>query len=121
MSCISDYLDGKTARKYNIVSKFGSIFDSISDKVFVVGILIVMVNERLYPSWSIYAVLIILAREFIISGMRIMAAARGVVLAAEKSGKIKTAVTMVAICMTIGSKMIEEEIQILNLKSEIIN
>lgn len=121
MSCISDYLDGKTARKYNIVSKFGSIFDSISDKVFVVGILIVMVNERLYPSWSIYAVLIILAREFIISGMRIMAAARGVVLAAEKSGKIKTAVTMVAICMTIGSKMIEEETQILNLKSEIIN
>lgn len=49
LSCISDYLDGKTARKYKIVSKFGSVFDSISDKVFVVGILVVMVSERLYP------------------------------------------------------------------------
>lgn len=49
LSCISDYLDGKTARKYNIVSKFGSVFDSVSDKVFVVGILVTMVSERLYP------------------------------------------------------------------------
>jgi CDP-diacylglycerol--glycerol-3-phosphate 3-phosphatidyltransferase len=103
-SAIGDWLDGYLARKRNIVSIFGKFMDALTDKVFVVGIMVAFV-ERLaaqephgYGSVIfLIMVLLTLCREFLISGMRMIAATRGVVVAAERGGKIKTVMQLIAV------------------------
>ena len=89
----TDMLDGKIARKNNLVTNFGKIMDPLADKILVYSAFCLMVPV-LVPSWML---IVILAREFTIAGMRTVAASEGIVIAAGLSGKIKTALQMVAV------------------------
>ena len=101
LAAFTDFLDGYIARKYNIVTDLGKFLDPIADKVLVASALIIMLvpvgNDVLLPDYAGIAVAIILARELVVSGFRMVAASKGMVIAADKSGKIKTFVTDVAI------------------------
>ncbi len=93
IASLTDLFDGKLARKYNLVSDFGKLMDPLADKVLVTSALVCFVAEpsAATPSW---VVILILAREFLVTSLRLLAAAKGVVLAADKWGKYKTATTM---------------------------
>lgn len=91
---ITDMLDGKIARKYNLVTNFGKIMDPLADKVLVYSAFCLMVENGLVPG---YMFIIILAREFAVAGMRTVAASEGIVVAAGMSGKIKTVLQMIAV------------------------
>ena len=102
VAAFTDFLDGYIARKYNLVTDLGKFLDPIADKVLVSTALIVMlmpaVNEpAILPAYSAIAIALILARELIVSGFRMVAASKGAVLAADWSGKVKTFVTDIAI------------------------
>ncbi len=90
----TDMLDGKLARKYNLVSNFGKIMDPLADKILVYSAFCLMVEDKTVLGWMF---IIILAREFAISGMRTVAASEGKVVAAGMSGKIKTVLQMIAV------------------------
>lgn len=98
VASLTDMLDGQIARKYNLVTNFGKFMDPLADKLLVAAALICFVELERIPAWI---VLIIISREFIISGFRLVAAEGGKVIAAGYWGKIKTAVTMVTIIFMI--------------------
>jgi CDP-diacylglycerol--glycerol-3-phosphate 3-phosphatidyltransferase len=91
---ITDFLDGHLARKHNLVSNFGIFMDPIADKLLVASALIAMVGLNLIPSW---AVIIIIGRDFIVNALRMVAADKGIAIAAVWSGKIRTAAQMTMI------------------------
>ena len=93
VASITDFFDGYLARRNHLVSEMGVFLDLTADKVFVSAILIAFVQLGLVPAWI---VVIIIAREFVVSGMRLMAAAKGTVIPAGKLGKQKTFITLVA-------------------------
>ena len=99
IASISDYVDGFIARKYNQVSDFGKFLDPLADKLLVCSALICLVELSRIPSWM---VVIIIAREFTISGFRLIAADNGVVIAASYWGKFKTTFQMIAVCLMIA-------------------
>lgn len=90
---ITDTVDGRLARRYNLVSTLGVFLDLTADKMLVAGLLIAMVEVRLVPSWI---VIVIVAREFVVQGMRALAAAAGKVIPAGPLGKQKTLLTLLA-------------------------
>ena len=90
----TDILDGHLARRRNQVSNLGKLLDPIADKLLVSAALIVLVEKHLAPAW---VVVIILGREFVITGLRSMAASEGIIIQAQKSGKIKMWAQCVAI------------------------
>lgn len=90
---LTDMLDGKIARKYNLVTNFGKIMDPLADKILVYSAFCLMVPDPV-PGWML---IVILAREFVVSGMRTVAASEGIVIAAGMSGKIKTVLQMIAV------------------------
>ncbi len=96
--CLTDMLDGYLARSRNEVTVFGKFIDPIADKILVVAALLALVELDLLPSWI---PMVIVAREMLVSGLRMLVASAGVVVAASILGKIKTATTMVAICLFI--------------------
>ena len=96
---ITDMLDGKIARKYNLVTNFGKFMDPLADKLLVSSAMIAFVELERIPCWI---VIVIIAREFIISGFRLVAADNGIVIAAGIWGKIKTAEQMVMLCILIA-------------------
>lgn len=91
----TDMLDGKIARKYNLVTNFGKIMDPLADKVLVYSAFCLLIPDYV-PGWML---IIILAREFTVAGMRTVAASEGIVIAAAMSGKIKTVLQMIAVPM----------------------
>lgn len=95
---LTDLLDGKIARKYNLVTNFGKFADPLADKLLVTSALICFIALDRIQAWI---VIVIIAREFIISGFRLVAAESGLVIAAGWWGKVKTAVTMVTIIFMI--------------------
>ncbi|MDE6626509.1 MAG: CDP-diacylglycerol--glycerol-3-phosphate 3-phosphatidyltransferase [Lachnospiraceae bacterium] len=99
VASITDMLDGKIARKYNLVTNFGKFMDPLADKLLVSSAMIAFVELGRIPCWI---VIIIIAREFIISGFRLVAADNGIVIAAGIWGKIKTAEQMVMLCILIA-------------------
>ncbi len=94
LASMTDLFDGYLARRYHVVSPLGVFLDLTADKVFVSAILVAYVQISLVPAWI---VVIILAREFLVMGLRSMAAAKGTVIPAGKWGKQKTFITLVAI------------------------
>lgn len=111
IASLTDLLDGKIARKYNLVTNFGKFMDPLADKLLVCSALICLIELNKIPSWM---VIIIIAREFIISGFRLVAADNGVVIAASYWGKFKTTFQMVAVCLLIA------DIEALGLITQII-
>ncbi len=99
IASLTDLLDGKIARKYNLVTNFGKFMDPLADKLLVCSALICLIELAKIPSWI---VIVIIAREFIISGFRLVASDNGVVIAASYWGKFKTTFQMVMICLMIA-------------------
>lgn len=98
IASLTDMLDGKIARKYNLVTNFGKFMDPLADKLLVCSALICMIELGQLPAWM---VIIIISREFIISGFRLVAADNGVVIAASYWGKFKTVFQMVGVVLLI--------------------
>ncbi len=94
----TDYLDGKIARKYNLVTNFGKIMDPLADKILVISALVCLVELGQVAAWML---IVILAREFTVTGLRTVAAAQGIVIAAGMTGKIKTVLQMIAVPLLI--------------------
>ena len=98
IASLTDMLDGKIARKYNLVTNFGKFMDPLADKLLVCSALICLIQLGQLPAW---VVIIIISREFIISGFRLVAADNGVVIAASYWGKFKTTFQMAAVILMI--------------------
>ena len=96
IASLTDLLDGKIARKYNLVTNFGKFMDPLADKLLVCSALIAMSSLGVIPAWI---TIVIIAREFIISGFRLIAAEKGVVIVASMWGKWKTTFQMVMLCV----------------------
>lgn len=97
LASATDWLDGYLARKWKMVSNFGKIMDPLADKILVYSAFCLMIPSQV-PGWML---IIILAREFVVSGMRTVAASEGIVIAAGKSGKLKTVLQMIAVPLLI--------------------
>ena len=98
IASLTDMADGKIARKYNLVTNFGKFMDPLADKLLVCSAMICLVDLKLIPVW---VVLIIIAREFIISGFRLVASDNGIVIAASYWGKFKTTFQMLMVIVLI--------------------
>ncbi len=85
---VTDYLDGSIARKHNLITDFGKLMDPVADKILTAAAFICLIPFDLIPAW---VVIVIIAREFLITGLRLLASNKGIVLPAEKLGKHKTA------------------------------
>jgi len=96
VASLTDFVDGYIARHYNQVSDFGKFLDPLADKLLVTAAMLIFVQWGRMPSW---AVMVVLTREFAVSGLRMVAATGGKVLAAGWSGKVKTFSTMVGLCV----------------------
>ncbi len=94
----TDFVDGYIARHYNQVSDFGKFLDPLADKLLVISAMLIFIQWGRMPAW---VVMLVLTREFAVSGLRMIAAANGNVIAAGWSGKVKTASTMVGLCAMI--------------------
>ncbi len=98
IASLTDLLDGKIARKYNLITDFGKFMDPLADKLLVCAAMICLVEMGRLPAWM---VIIIISREFIISGFRLVASDNGVVIAASYWGKFKTTFQMLMIIVLI--------------------
>lgn len=100
VASLTDLVDGKIARKRNLVTNFGKFMDPLADKLLVCAALIALVEMRRIPSW---VVIVIISREFIISGFRLIASDNNVVIAASYWGKFKTTFQMIMVCLMIAN------------------
>lgn len=91
---VTDWLDGYIARKYNQISDLGKFLDPLADKVLVSSAMIMLLPLGLFPAWAIIAMLV---REFVVAGIRMIAASEGIVIAADMAGKIKTVLQLIAL------------------------
>lgn len=119
---VTDMLDGKIARKYDMVTDFGKFLDPLADKILVAAALICMVELGYTSAWLVW---VIIAREFLVSGLRLVAAGseKKLVIAANIWGKLKTASTMAAICVILGLHIFVDfgvQISFLPLVSDIL-
>ena len=96
LASLTDLFDGKIARARGLVTNFGKIMDPLADKILVYSAFLCMVELDIVPAWM---VIVILFREFIVSGLRTVAAADGIVIAAGMTGKIKTVLQMIAVTL----------------------
>lgn len=132
----SDWLDGYIARKVGAVSNFGKLMDALTDKIIMVGLFVALLGlkwnppaaagtdaasapETLLPQYCVFLVIIIICREFLITGLRLVAASNGLVLAAERAGKLKTALQMASVSLLLlaralsSSALFREEMSVL--------
>jgi len=99
LASLTDWLDGYIARKQSLITTFGKFADPLADKLLVCAALVAMVEMACIPTW---VVIVIISREFIVTGLRLVAVERNVVIAAGFSGKLKTAVSMVMIAWVLA-------------------
>lgn len=93
---ITDWLDGHLARKYHITSTLGTFMDALMDKIFMIGIMVTLLTLKIFPSWTLFLVLLVIGREFLITALRLVAATQSIIIAAHRSGKVKTVIQIVA-------------------------
>lgn len=98
IASVTDTLDGRIARKQNLITNFGKIMDPLADKVLVYAAFCLFVEKGIMPGWML---IVILFREFAVAGIRTVAASEGIVIAAGKSGKAKTVLQMIAVPLLI--------------------
>ena len=96
VASLTDYVDGYIARTYNQVTDFGKFLDPLADKLLVIAAMSMFCEWGVFPAW---ALMIVLTREFAVSGLRMVAGPKGKVIAAGWSGKVKTFSTMVGLCV----------------------
>lgn len=96
LASLTDYVDGQIARKYNQVSDFGKFLDPLADKLLTIAAMCMFCQWGTFPAWALMTVL---TREFAVTGLRLVAVQNGTVIAAGWSGKVKTASTMVGLCV----------------------
>ena len=96
IASLTDYVDGYIARKYNQVSDFGKFLDPLADKLLTIAAMVMFCEWGSFPAW---ALMIVLTREFAVTGLRLVAVGKGTVIAAGWSGKVKTASTMIGLCV----------------------
>ncbi len=96
LASLTDYVDGHIARKYNQVSDFGKFLDPLADKLLTIAAMTMFCEWGIMPAW---ALMIVLTREFAVTGLRLVAVGKGTVIAAGWSGKVKTASTMIGLCV----------------------
>ena len=99
LASLTDYIDGQIARKYNQVSDFGKFLDPLADKLLTIAAMVMFCQWGIFPAW---ALMIVLTREFAVTGLRLVAVGKGTVIAAGKSGKFKTASSMIGLCVLMG-------------------
>lgn len=99
LSALTDWLDGYLARKWQQITDFGKFMDALADKVLTSGLFVALLALGKLPDWGMYLVLLILTREFMVTGLRLVAAGKGLVMPAERLGKWKTALQMVSIAI----------------------
>lgn len=112
LASITDFLDGKIARKYNLVTNFGKFMDPLADKLLVMSTMIAILELGIFQAFGVnfgFVITIILARELAITGLRTLAADNGVVISASKLGKLKTVSQMFMIIYVIGINMFNIE------------
>lgn len=105
----TDWLDGWIARRQGIVTVFGKLMDALIDKIFTLGAFVALIVFGVLPGWAVYLVLVILTREFLVTGLRLVAVQQGVVLAAERLGKWKTASQMTSILVALTGAMLARD------------
>jgi len=98
LACLTDFLDGQLARRLNMITNFGKLMDPLADKILVCCALVCLTEMGRLPAW---VTIIVIAREFFISGFRQLAAEKGVVMAASWWGKFKTTFQMIMVCLMI--------------------
>ena len=96
IASLTDYVDGQIARRCNQVSDFGKFLDPLADKLLTIAAMAMFCEWGMMPAW---ALMLVLTREFAVTGLRLVAVGKGTVIAAGKSGKFKTASTMVGLCV----------------------
>ena len=99
IASLTDYVDGQIARKRNQVSDFGKFLDPLADKLLVIAAMTMFCEWGVMPAW---ALMLVLTREFAVTGLRLIAVGKGNVIAAGWSGKVKTASTMIGLCVMMG-------------------
>lgn len=104
IASITDYIDGHIARKYNQVSDFGKFLDPLADKLLTIAAMTIFCEWGKFPAW---ALMIVLTREFAVTGLRLVAVGKGKVIAAGWSGKVKTASTMIGLCFMMAFPTVE--------------
>ena len=108
LASLTDWLDGYLARRWNQMSALGALLDPIADKVLILGTFLAFIQLRLVPAWMVLAMLL---RELLITGVRLFAASRHIVLSASKEGKQKTVSQMVTIVVILGVLIARERAQ----------
>lgn len=98
IAAITDSLDGYIARKHHLITTLGKFIDPLADKVLVIAAMLALIELGRVPAWI---VMVIITREFVVTGLRLVAAAEGVVIAASKGGKLKTVTQIIALSMLI--------------------
>ena len=107
---LTDWFDGYLARKLNQVSNLGKLMDALADKIILLGMFIALLVFELLPTWALALVLLIVVRELLITGMRMVAASSGIILAAELSGKHKTVFQIISIAVLLFSLVIQKDL-----------
>ncbi|MCM8794812.1 MAG: CDP-diacylglycerol--glycerol-3-phosphate 3-phosphatidyltransferase [Candidatus Omnitrophica bacterium] len=104
-ACLTDFFDGRLAKRWGVITDFGMLMDPIADKILVLSAFVSFVQLQLIPGWM---VVVIAGREFLVTGFRLFAMGKGKVLAAERAGKLKTASQMTAISVILLFLVVDE-------------
>ena len=104
LASVTDFVDGQIARRFNQVSDFGKFLDPLADKLLTIAAMTIFCQWGKMPAWVL---MIVLTREFAVTGLRLVAVGKGVVIAAGKSGKFKTASTMIGLCVMMAFPQID--------------
>ncbi|MDX2109074.1 MAG: CDP-diacylglycerol--glycerol-3-phosphate 3-phosphatidyltransferase [Verrucomicrobiota bacterium] len=113
VASVSDWVDGYVARRYNMTTNLGKLMDALIDKVLVLVLYYFLVDAGLLPQWAIWLIVATAVRDLVITGMRMIAARKGVVLGADKWGKRKTIWQMTCICVLLFVPVVQRDLPLI--------